>query len=182
MLVTSDADFAARVRQIANHGGGQHKYDNVVPGTNSRLDALQAAVLRVKLRQLERWNAERRERVAAYDRALAGLPGITTPREAQGAHSAWHLYTIRVSDGRDALQARLAQRHIATAVHYPRPIHLQPAMASAGGRSGDLPVSEQLSREVLCLPLYPELPLEQLTRVAAEVRAFAETTQGARQA
>lgn len=174
MVVSDDADFAARVRRIANHGGGQDKYDNVVVGTNSRLDSLQAAVLRVKLRRLEAWNAERRERVAAYDRALAGVPGVTTPREASGARSAWHLYTIRVRDGRDALQARLAARQIATAVHYPRPIHLQPAMAAAGGRPGDLPVSEQLSREVLCLPLYPELPQGDVERIAAEVRAFCE--------
>ena len=182
MVVSDDADFVARVRQVANHGGGRHKYDNVVPGTNSRLDALQAAVLRVKLRELARWNAERRALVAAYDRALLGVPGITTPREAEGALSAWHLYTIRVAEGRDALQARLAEQRIATAVHYPRPIHLQPAMASAGGRAGDLPVSEQLSREVLCLPLYPELPFEQVERVAGEVRAFALQAQPASRA
>jgi dTDP-4-amino-4,6-dideoxygalactose transaminase len=174
MVVTNDADFAARVRQIANHGGGQDKYDNVVVGTNSRLDSLQAAVLRVKLRRLDAWNLERRERVAVYDRALAGLPGVTTPREAEGARSAWHLYTVRVAQGRDALQACLGARGIATAVHYPRPIHLQPAMAAAGGRPGDLPVSEQLSREVLCLPLYPELPLGDVERIAGEVRAFCE--------
>ncbi len=175
MFVTSDAEWAARLRQIANHGGGAHKYDNVVPGTNSRLDALQAAVLRVKLRQLEGWNRERRALVAAYDRALAGVADVTTPREAPGARSAWHLYTIRVAAGRrDALQAHLTSRGIATAIHYPRPIHLQPAMAIAGGRPGDLPVSEQLAREVLCLPLYPELPFEQVERIAGEVRAFLE--------
>ncbi len=172
-VVTSDGDFAARVRQLANHGGGTHKYDNVVPGTNSRLDNLQAAVLRVKLRRLAAWNEERRARVSTYDRALAGIPGVVTPREADGARSAWHLYTIRVLQGRDALQQHLAARGIASAIHYPRPIHLQPAMASAGGRAGDLPASEQLSREVLCLPLYPELPLAQVERIAAEVRAFA---------
>jgi dTDP-4-amino-4,6-dideoxygalactose transaminase len=170
-VVSNDGDFAARLRQIANHGGGANKYDNVVLGTNSRLDTLQAAVLRVKLRQLDGWNGERRERADAYTRALAGIPGLTLPTERPGARSAWHLYTVRVAE-RDTLQARLKDRGIATAVHYPRPIHLQPAMSPAGGRPGDLPVSEQLSREVLCLPLYPELPLEAIDRVAAEVRSF----------
>jgi dTDP-4-amino-4,6-dideoxygalactose transaminase len=171
MVTSSDADFIARVRQIANHGAGTGKYDNVVLGTNSRLDTLQAAVLRVKLRHLEAWNEERRARAEAYTKALEGLPGVVLPREKDGARSAWHLYTIRVPR-REALQARLRALGIATAVHYPRPIHLQPAMAPAGGKPGDLPVSERLSREVLCLPLYPELPLPDLERIAEVVRAF----------
>lgn len=174
VVVSDDAEFLGRVRQIANHGGGSNKYDNLVLGTNSRLDALQAAVLRVKLRHLDTWNAERRARVAAYDAALAELDEVVRPRERAGARSAWHLYTIRVGD-RDALSARLREQGIASAVHYPRPIHLQPAMASAGGRPGDLPVSERLSREVLSLPLYPELPFEAVARIAAAVRAFCET-------
>ena len=171
MVLSSDEGFVARVRQIANHGAGTHRYDNVVLGTNSRLDTLQAAILRVKLRHLERWNAERAERAAAYSQALAGVPGVVTPREREGARSAWHLYTVRVPE-RDALADHLKARGIGSAIHYPRPIHLQASMASAGGRAGDLPVSEQLSREVLCLPLYPELPFEDLARVASEVRAF----------
>jgi len=174
MVVSNDREFVARVRQLANHGAGTNKYDNVVAGTNSRLDTLQAAVLRVKLGSLDEWNRERRERVAAYDRALAGAPGVILPAEARGMKSAWHLYTIRVP-GRDALQKHLAGLGIATAVHYPRPIHLQPAMALAGGREGDLPVSERLSREVLCLPLYPELALEAVGEIAGEVRRFVES-------
>jgi dTDP-4-amino-4,6-dideoxygalactose transaminase len=169
-VVTSDREFAARVRQIANHGGGTNKYDNVVVGMNSRLDSVQAAVLRVKLGHLEQWNAERRQRVRAYADALADVPGIVVPRERAGARSAWHLFTVRATD-RDGLQKQLAAQGISTAVHYPRPIHLQPAMAAAGGRPGDLPVSERLSREVLSLPLYPELPLDALGRVAAVVRS-----------
>ena len=173
MVVSSDEGFVARVRQIANHGAGKHRYDNVVLGTNSRLDTLQAAVLRVKLRHLERWNAERAERAAAYSRALAGVPGLLTPRQKEGARSAWHLYTVRAQE-RDALAEHLKTRGIGTAIHYPRPIHLQASMAAARGRPGDLPVSELLSREVLCLPLYPELPLDDVGRVAGEVRAFVE--------
>jgi dTDP-4-amino-4,6-dideoxygalactose transaminase len=169
MVTSNDTAFVDRVRRMANHGGGADKYDNVVLGTNSRLDSLQAAVLRVKLRHLDAWQAERLERVRAYDAALAGTPGLVTPREREGARSAWHLYTVRL-ERRDAVRAHLASRGIATAVHYPRPIHLQPAMASAGGRVGDLPVSERLSNEVLSLPLYPELPLPTIERIAAEVR------------
>ena len=171
MVVTSDPEFAARVRQVANHGAGKARYDNVVPGTNSRLDTLQAAVLRAKLAHLEGWTAERRERVAAYGRLLEGVPGLVLPREQAWGRSAWHLYTLRLAN-RDGLQAHLTARGIATAVHYPRPIHLQPAMAAAGGREGDLPVSERLSQEVIQVPLYPELPFESLERIAQEVRAF----------
>ena len=171
MVVSNDAEFVARVRQIGNHGGGANKYDNVVLGTNSRLDTLQAAVLRVKLRHLDSWNHERRERAEAYTRALADVPSVTLPRERSGARSAWHLYTIRVAD-RDGLQSHLKAQGIGTAVHYPRPIHLQPSMATVGGRPGTLPVSEALAREVLCLPLYPELPFEAVERVAAEVKSY----------
>ena len=173
MVVSNDSDFLARVRQIANHGGGSDKYDNLVLGTNSRLDTLQAAVLRIKLRHLDTWNQERRERAAAYSAALADVPGLILPRERKRVRSAWHLYTVRTAD-RDLLAAHLKEKGVSTAVHYPRPIHLQPAMAPAGGRPGDLPVSEQLSREVLCLPLYPELPLPTLEAIAAEVRSFCQ--------
>ncbi len=168
-VVSSDAAFLDKVARIANHGGGVHKYDNVLLGTNSRLDTVQAAVLRVKLRQLERWNAERRAVVAAYSQALADVPGVGLPTERAGCRSAWHLYTIRVPE-RDRVQAHLAEKKIATAVHYPRPIHLQPAMAVAGGKVGDLPVSEQLSREVL---------LETARRIAGEVRAACAAVVGA---
>ena len=171
MVTSSDASWLARVRQMANHGSGADRYHHAVLGTNSRLDALQAAILRVKLRHLPAWDEERRARVRAYDEALAGIPGVTLPREAAGARSAWHLYTIRVPE-RDALQKHLQAKGIASAVHYPRPIHLQPAMAAARGKPGDLPISERLSREVLCLPLYAELPLDTVRRIADEVRVF----------
>ncbi len=171
-LVTSnDPDLIARVRQVANHGAGSHRYDNLVVGTNSRLDALQAALLRIKLRHLEAWTDERRGRARVYSQALSGVPGITLPRERDGFSSAWCLFTLR-AERRDLLQRHLTAQGIATAVHYPKPIHLQPAMASAGGRPGDLPVSEQLCREVLSLPLYPELTDDVIARVAGEVRAF----------
>jgi dTDP-4-amino-4,6-dideoxygalactose transaminase len=170
-VVSNDVDFVAKVRQIANHGGGTNKYDNVVVGTNSRLDTLQAAILRAKLPHLQLWTDERRERALAYSKLLDGTPGLKTPKEGPGAKSAWHLYTVR-SKHRDALAEELKKQGVSTAVHYPRPIHLQPAMAPAGGKVGDLPVSEDLSREVLCLPLYPELPMAEVERIAGIVKAF----------
>jgi len=171
MVVSDDGALLARVRLLANHGSGAHKYDNVVIGTNSRLDTLQAAVLRVKLRHLDEWNQERAERALAYTAALGGIPGLALPEPGAAVRPAWHLYTVRATD-RAGLQAHLREKGIATAIHYPRPLHLQPALAAAGGRAGDLPVSEQLCAEALSLPLYPELPLPAVERIAAEVRAF----------
>jgi len=170
-VVSNDPAFIAKVRQIANHGGGSNKYDNVVLGTNSRLDTLQAAVLRAKLKHLTQWTEERRERALLYARLLDGIPGLVLPKEGPGARSAWHLYTVRTPK-RDGLIEELKKHGVATAVHYPRPIHLQPAMGPAGGKVGDLPVSEGLSREVVCLPLYPELPLTEVERIASLVGAF----------
>lgn len=170
-VVSNDPNFIERVRRIANHGAGRNKYDNVVPGTNSRLDAIQAAVLRVKLRHLTQWNDERRERVQAYDRALSGLKSIVLPKERPGTRSAWHLYTIRARD-RDGLREHLTSKGIATAVHYARPLHLQGAMSRAGARMGDAPITERIADEVVSLPLYPELPLPTVERVAAEIRAY----------
>ena len=146
-------------------------YKRQVPGTNSRLDTIQAAVLLVKLRHLDRWNEERRERVAAYTRGLAGLSSVLTPKERPGSKSVWHLYTIRAKD-REGLADHLKAKGISTAIHYPIPLHLQPAMSTAGSRQGDLPISERLCRDVLSLPLYPELPLETVDRIVKEIRAY----------
>jgi len=170
-VVSDDAAFIERVRRLAHHGSGANKYDNVVPGTNSRLDALQAAVLRVKLSHLDTWNTERRERVAAYREGLVGLSDVVLPEEVNEARSAWHLFVIRVKD-RAALQRHLAARGVTTAVHYPTPLHHQPALTSAVVPDAGLPVSEQLADQVLSLPLYPELPLETARRVAEAVRDF----------
>jgi dTDP-4-amino-4,6-dideoxygalactose transaminase len=173
IVVSNDETYLAKVRQIANHGGGANKYDNVLPGTNSRLDTLQAAVLRVKLPHLDKWNDERRACAELYTKLLADVPGVGLPHEKPGARSAWHLYTIRVED-RAALQADLQKQGISTAIHYPRPLHLQPAMAVAGGKLGDLPVTERLANEVVSLPLYPELEHAEIERIAAAVARFHE--------
>jgi len=146
-----------------------------VPGTNSRLDTLQAAVLLAKLPHLDRWTEERRERVDAYTEALSSNAEVSCPTEASEARSAWHLYTIRSKD-RDDLRERLKSQGISSAVHYPRPLHLQPAMSRFGGKPGDLPVTEKLCAEVLSLPLYPELPLDTVAEIAGHV--VAGTTAG----
>jgi len=176
-VVTSDPEFAAKVRRLANHGAGTERYQHVVPGTNSRLDNLQAAILRVKLPHMERWNRDRRERAEAYARALEGIRGVAVPREQPWGRTAWHLFTIRAEE-RDGLQAHLAAQGVSSAVHYPRPIHLQPALAVAGGRPGDLPVSERLSNEVISIPLYPELPFDEVARIADAIAAFSRIARG----
>jgi dTDP-4-amino-4,6-dideoxygalactose transaminase len=171
-VVSNDVGFIDQVRQVANHGSGAEKYSHLVPGTNSRLDTIQAAVLRAKLLHLDAWNRERTERALAYGSALSETSGLVLPTVRPGAKSAWHLYTIRLP-GRDGLSAHLKALGIASAVHYPMPLHLQPAMAAGGGRPGQLPVTEQLCREVISLPLYPELPLGTIERIAGAVREFA---------
>ena len=144
----------------------------MVPGTNSRLDTLQAAVLRAKLPHLERWNAERRERARGVHAALEGVPG---PRPAARAGlgplglAPLHDPRRRTATASRPTSPRAGSRPPSTTRG---PIHLQPAMAAAGGQAGDLPVSERLSREVIQIPLYPELPLESLERIAREIRAF----------
>lgn len=176
-VVSDDAAFVERVRRLAHHGAGTDKYDNVVPGTNSRLDALQAAVLRAKLPHLDAWNAERRERVGAYRDQLSGLADVVLPREAEHARSAWHLFVVRVR-GRAGLQQHLGSRGVRTAVHYPTPLHRQPAMVSAAVPEAGLPVSERLADEVLSLPLYPELPLAAVLQIAEAIRSFYSTRGG----
>jgi dTDP-4-amino-4,6-dideoxygalactose transaminase len=170
MLVSDDVDLLAKVRLLANHGS-KKKYWHAMEGVSSRLDNLQAAILRVKLKRLEEWNERRRTVAALYHQALAGLPGLTLPEELPGYRAVYHLYTVRLAQ-RDALAAHLTSRHIASAVHYPRPLHLQQAYEYLGIEEGRFPVAERAAREVLSLPMYPELTPGQVERIAAEVRAF----------
>jgi dTDP-4-amino-4,6-dideoxygalactose transaminase len=130
---------------------------------------VQAAVLSVKLRYLEQWHAARRRNAAIYDELLAGLPGITTPPIAEGNWSIYNQYVIRVKD-RDGLKQRLADRGIGTAIYYPLGLHLQECFRGLGYRAGELPETERACREVLALPVYPELPEEQVRYVAAAIR------------
>lgn len=163
LIVTRDAEIAARLRQLRNYGQSV-KYHHVVAGTNSRLDTLQAAVLRVKLRHLGDWNRARQEHAAEYDRLLGGLD-VGTPAVTDRAGHVYHLYVIRVTR-RDALQAELSSNGIQTGIHYPIPIHLQPACAHMGYPRGAFPETERAAGEILSLPMYPELDREKIERVA----------------
>jgi len=166
-VVTSDPAIAERVRRLRN-GGQADRYRHVELGVNSRLDELQAAILRVKLRHLERAIAERRAQAARYD---AGLSGVTVPRELLGRRHAYHLYVVR-HPRRDALLQHLADAGVGSLVHYPIPVHLQPAYAPLGIRAGSLPETERAASEVLSLPLYPGLTEAQQQTVIEAVNAF----------
>lgn len=162
MVVTDIEEVAGKLRALRQYGWDADSVSRV-RGVNSRLDELQAAVLRVKLGYLDAWNEARRERALMYTRGLAGT-GIICPVQWGWAKHVYHLYVVRVQ-AREALRAHLLGKGIQTAVHYPVPIHLQPAYADLGYEVGDLPITEMLADEVLTLPLYPELPLEQVQEV-----------------
>ena len=173
MLVTSDAGLAARLRRLRAHGSSA-PYIHTELGLNSRLDALQAAVLRAKLPHLQSWNAGRRDKAAAYSALFlaAGLTGhVALPGEPEDGVHAWHQYVIRLPR-RDAARQFLAARGIQTQVYYPMPLHLQPALAYLGHQAGEYPESERASREVLALPLYPELPREHQLQVVQAISDF----------
>jgi len=170
MLVTDDADVADRVRQLRMHGA-RPKYVHHEVGMNSRLDELQAAILRVKLGHLDAWIAARQQRAATYDARLSGLHGIACPPRREGFAHVFHQYTVRVLGGhRDRVRDGLATRGIGSMVYYPLPLHLQPCFAHLGYRQGQLPESERACREVLSLPLFPELREDEQAQVVDAVR------------
>ncbi len=168
MVVTSDADAAKSLKLLRNYGQ-EKKYYHVVRGYNRRLDTLQAALLRIKLNYLDTWNHERRRRADLYARLLRDA--VVTPVPAHYAEPVWHLYVIQANN-RDGLQAFLGERGIGTAIHYPTPIHLQPAYRDLGHKKGDFPITERAAARVLSLPMYPELPLAAIEDVAGAVREF----------
>lgn len=188
MVTTADAAIAARVRRLRDHGQSE-KYLHAEEGYNGRLDAVQAAILRVKLRRLWDWNERRRALAAIYSDRLAGLEGrgwLRRPVEWPGVKHAWHLYAVRIpSDGglprpdgtpsrRDQVRARLLGQGIETGIHYPVPLHRQPAYASLGLGEGSFPESERAAREVLTLPIHPHLTDGQVERVASALAAALE--------
>ncbi|MBI3669773.1 MAG: DegT/DnrJ/EryC1/StrS family aminotransferase [Acidobacteria bacterium] len=169
MIVTDSEEWAARLRLLRDHGQAR-KYISEEQGWNSRLDEIQAAVLRVKLRHLDAWKAARQGHAAEYNKLLGQIPGVTTPAVPEGSEHVYHQYTIRVPE-RDRVQRALAARGIASTVYYPVPLHLQPLYAALGYKRGDLPEAERASGEVLSLPMYAELRPEQIARVAEAVAA-----------
>jgi dTDP-4-amino-4,6-dideoxygalactose transaminase len=169
-VTTNDAELAERIRMLRNYGS-KVKYHNEIKGFNSRLDELQAAFLREKLKMLDQWN-ERRLKVAAYYNAhLAGIAGMSMPYVPEWADPVWHLYVVRHA-ARDKLSEHLANAGVQTLIHYPIPPHLQHAYAELGFHAGDFPVAEAIHREVLSLPIGPHMPAESVARVAQSLKSI----------
>ena len=169
-VVTSDAALADRVRVLRNYGS-RVKYRNEVKGYNSRLDELQAALLRVKLAKLDPWNAQRRQIAEKYFCALREVKGLVLPSVPEWAEPVWHLYVIR-HPKRDALQQHLQSTGVGTLIHYPVPPHRSPAYAELNYGPGTLPITERLAGEILSLPIFPSLGEEQRAHVCQGVTSF----------
>ena len=169
-LTTNDAELARQVRALRNYGSEQ-KYYNQVVGYNSRLDELQAAVLRVKLPHLTAWTTQRQQIAAWYEAALAGIAGLRLPQVAPGATHVYHLYVVQ-TPVRAALQQYLTRHGIGTLIHYPVPPHRQQAYAGTGWPAGAFPIAEELADSCLSLPLWPGMTQDHVAAVADSIRAF----------
>jgi len=170
MVVTNSAGLAGRIRTLRNHGQAE-KYLSSEPGWNSRLDEMQAAILRVKLRHLSNWRRARQSHAAEYNRLLSQIPGVMPPLAPEAYEHVYHQYTIRIEQ-RDALRKFLSKRKIGSTVYYPYPLHLQPLYSALGHKPGDFPHAERAAQEVLSLPMYPELRKEQIARVVETIAEF----------
>ncbi len=169
-VCTDDDALADEIARLRDHGRAS-KYEHAVIGYGERLDALQAAILGAKLPYLDAWNAARRRIAAAYTAALRDLPGVIPPATLPGAEPVYHIYCIRVEAARrDRILAALHERGIGAGIHYPLPLHLQPALEFLGARRGDFPHAEAAARTILSLPIYPEMTEAQVERVVAALR------------
>jgi dTDP-4-amino-4,6-dideoxygalactose transaminase len=175
MVVTSDPRIAESVRLLRNYGS-REKYHHDLRGFNRRLDTLHAAILRVKLRYLDQWNQARRTHAALYSRLLADIEAVVLPAQIADAESVFHLYVVQV-DKRDDLMQALHHRGVSTGIHYPVPIHLQPAYRDLGYGPGDFPITEGMAERIVSLPMYPELEHEMIEYVC---RSLVEHQEGAR--
>jgi dTDP-4-amino-4,6-dideoxygalactose transaminase len=171
-VTTSNAEFGRTIRMLRDWGQDR-KYHHVLRGFNYRMEAFQGAILRVKLRHLERWTEARRAIVGKYNQLLAGS-GVERPTEMPWARHVYHVYTLRTDD-RDALHAALQMEGIQTGIHYPVPVHLQPAYADLGYARLTLPESEKAADQVLSLPLYPEMTDDQIETVSEALTGLAAT-------
>ncbi|GFO68994.1 aminotransferase [Geomonas limicola] len=171
-VTTNDPELARRVKVLRNYGS-HVKYHNESLGFNSRLDELQAALLRVKLAKLDDWNERRRKLARRYLEKLAGVPGLVLPSVPTWAEPVWHLFVVRTAK-REQLQKKLAEAGVGTLIHYPVPPHLQPAYAALGYQRGNFPISEELADQVLSLPMGPHLSEADQDHVVAEVRRALE--------
>ncbi|MBI5190005.1 MAG: DegT/DnrJ/EryC1/StrS family aminotransferase [Nitrospirae bacterium] len=169
-MITTDSDKVAdELRSLRNHGSKVRYYHDTI-GYNSRLDEIQAAILRVKLKRIDTYNMKRRERAALYNARLSEISGITTPSEPTGYFHVYHQYTI-LSEKRDQIMKALADAGIASAVYYPVPLHLQKCYAGLGYKKGDFPVTERMAERVLSLPMYPELPVEDVYMICDIIKS-----------
>lgn len=177
-ITTNDPEIAAAIRVLREHGSKTRYYHEAL-GVNSRLDALQAAILQIKLKYLDTWNAQRQAVAQHYQQLLAPLPGMILPQEVAGGRSVWNQYTIRVLDPaarltpeyRDHIRSQLQSQGIISMVYYPLPLHLQPVYQTLGYQAGQFPVAEQLCHQVLSLPMFPELSLEEQQQVVYGLKA-----------
>ncbi len=171
MVVTGDPALAERLGMLRNYGQKNERHRHFVVAGNNRLDEIQAACLRVKLPHLDSFNLRRREIAAYYNEQFADVPLGLPPEEPEGTHAVYHLYVVQ-SPERDALSVHLARQGVETAIHYPTPIHLQPAFKSLGHHEGAFPNAERFAKRVLTLPLYPELTVAEAETVVAAVKDF----------
>jgi dTDP-4-amino-4,6-dideoxygalactose transaminase len=169
-VTTDDEQVARTIKMLREHGQVQ-KYYHDLEGYNGRLDAIQAAFLRIKLRHLDDWNAQRQAAAVRYREILSDMPGIILPFEPETSKATYHLYVIRTKD-RDALADALKADGIHTGLHYPLPVHLQNCHRAWGYQRGDLPITEQVAGEILSLPMFPGLPGDRQARVTAGIGAF----------
>jgi dTDP-4-amino-4,6-dideoxygalactose transaminase len=167
-VLTDSADLARKLRLLGDHGS-ERKYVHAELGFNSRLDALQAVVLRAKLRRLAEWNERRRQAAARYHEFLAGLDEVVLPRTAPGNAHMWHLYVVQVPNRDEVLEA-LQGLGVQAAIHYPVPVHLQPAFRRYGYGPGDFPIAEAAASRILSLPLFPQITPDQQQAVAKALR------------
>ncbi|HMI53183.1 MAG TPA: DegT/DnrJ/EryC1/StrS family aminotransferase [Candidatus Saccharimonadales bacterium] len=170
MIVTNSEGIATRLKTLRNHGQVE-KYWSAEPGWNSRLDEIQAAILRVKLRHLADWQHARQSNAAEYTRLLSEVPGVMPPQIPEGYEHVFHQYTIR-TEKRDGLHQFLNERKIGCTVYYPHPLHLQPLYSSLGHKAGDFPHSERAAKEVLSLPMFPELKKPDISQVVNTMAEF----------
>ena len=180
MVVTKDREIATRVQMLRNHGA-KERYQHDLVGMNARLDEIQAAVLRVKLPYLDGWNAARRTWADEYSRRLSDLEEVVTPVVQPYAEHVFHLYVIRTPD-RDRLQKWLKSHGVSTGIHYPVPVHLQEACSGFGYSPGSLPETEAAAREILSLPMFPELTIDEVEYVCQTIRGYVREKRGRRAA
>jgi dTDP-4-amino-4,6-dideoxygalactose transaminase len=171
MIMTNNEEISKKLKLLRNHGRITKKYEHEIEGYSSRLDNLQAAILRVKLRHLNKWNDMRRKNAKKYNELLNNIGGVITPYEADYTKHVYHLYVIR-AEGRDKLREELKSEGIATGIHYPIPLHLQPAYNYLGYKRGAFLATEKASQEILSLPMFAELSDEQIEKIVIVIKNY----------